>query len=139
MPPDKRNGPDEALGRIPEARDGDASHSSLHSAPVTRLPSNDPVPLADTVRELFERLHVADMQAQLRKEAWLNGYACGERVHAGDYDKGWADAIAYIKGDQHAIVGSLRGRPVRWVVRGQERTRQTFADPHPADFPGGAA
>ncbi len=25
----------------------------------------------------------------------------------------------------------------RWELRGQPRTRATFADPHPGDFPGG--
>jgi hypothetical protein len=26
---------------------------------------------------------------------------------------------------------------IMWSVRGEPRTRQTFADPHPLDYPGG--
>lgn len=31
----------------------------------------------------------------------------------------------------------LTGEQVRWSVRGEPRTRATFGQPHPGDFPGG--
>jgi hypothetical protein len=37
-----------------------------------------------------------------------------------------------------AVTGKPRDTELdRWTVRGQPRTRATFADPHPDDFPGG--
>lgn len=42
------------------------------------------------------------------------------------------------KATQHGLLQALRDAEPeeRWRVRGQQRTRQTFADPHPRDFPG---
>jgi hypothetical protein len=33
--------------------------------------------------------------------------------------------------------GPLTAAEVTWSVRGEPRIRETFGDPHPADFPGG--
>jgi hypothetical protein len=68
---------------------------------------------------------------------WVAGFAAGEAVHADDYSRGYAQAIADVKKAEHELVTILEKSAVRWVVRGQWRTRATFAEPHPADFEGG--
>jgi hypothetical protein len=42
------------------------------------------------------------------------------------------------KATQHELLEALRAaEPAeRWRVRGEQRTRQTFGQPHPRDFPG---
>lgn len=65
------------------------------------------------------------------REAYQRGYAEG-------YAAGWLDCVADIKRAQQQLVRVFRDGAVRWVVRGQVRTRQTFADPHPADYLGRA-
>jgi hypothetical protein len=42
------------------------------------------------------------------------------------------------KATQHELVEALRAAEPeeRWAVRGQQRTRETFGQPHPRDFPG---
>jgi hypothetical protein len=69
-------------------------------------------------------------------QAWRDGYAAGERAHADDYERGFAEGVASVKRVQHELVRALEARQVLWIVRGQRRTRQTFADPHPGDFVG---
>jgi len=57
------------------------------------------------------------------------GWRCG-------YDTGYTDAVGEIKRVQQQLVRCYRDGGVLWIVRGQVRTRQTFADPHPGDYPG---
>lgn len=70
-------------------------------------------------------------------DAWRAGMAHGEAIHAQDYDRGYADAIASIKRTEQQIIRALRNHQTLWVVRGQKRTRETFAQPHPRDYAGG--
>jgi flagellar biosynthesis chaperone FliJ len=84
-----------------------------------------------------EILSLSDERDQwLRRldNAWRAGMAHGEAIHAQDYDNGYAAAIADVKRTEQALYRVLRSARVRWVVRGQERTRLTFAQPHPRDY-----
>lgn len=53
---------------------------------------------------------------------------------------GYATAIEQVKAAQHALYNVARdlGRVERgrWWLRGEPRTRATFGQPHPDDFPG---
>jgi hypothetical protein len=74
-----------------------------------------------------------DRQLRLRNEAWLDGYAAGA---VGQFDAGYAAAIADVKAAQHALYNHLRGgrelEERRWGPGG----RAHFADPRPGDYPG---
>lgn len=96
----------------------------------------EPVPLARAVDDLLERLHIADQQMQLRMEFYRMGYAAAERDHADDYGRGYAAAIADIKRTDRQLVNALDRAHARWSVRGQQRSRQTYGQPHPNDYPG---
>lgn len=61
-----------------------------------------------------------------------------QRGRADGYEDGYAEAVANIKRVQRQLVQAFTGRPVLWIVRGDVRTRSTFAEPHPDDFPGRA-
>jgi hypothetical protein len=97
----------------------------------------EPVPLAQAVAELVERSDLLDLSLKLRLRAWRDGYREGAR---GQYEAGYAAAIADVKGAQHALYNHLRRvrelEDGRWIVRGQQRTRKTFGHPHPNDFTG---
>lgn len=87
-------------------------------------------------RALLELSDERDAWLRRIRDSWHEGFAAAEAVHASDYDRGYADALADIKGIEHGIVRAIRKYQTQWVVRGQDRTRQTFARPHPADYPG---
>jgi hypothetical protein len=86
-----------------------------------------------------------DAEAAARLEAFAEGYAlalaqAAEQAETA-YGEGYARCASDVKAAEHAIYDQLaraadaeRGR---WVVRGEVRTRATFADPHPADYQGG--
>ena len=82
-------------------------------------------------RQLWERLI---------DEAWRDGYRAALGQLAEAEAGGYARAVADVKAAQHALPHHLRGlREIeerRWIVRGEQRTRKTFGNPHPADYPG---
>jgi hypothetical protein len=86
--------------------------------------------VADSDRTERTRAAAAEMW-----RAWAADHA--EELRA----EGYADAIADIKGVQRELVGLARelagAERWRWTVRGEVRTRERFADPHPADYLGG--
>lgn len=74
--------------------DAPAKASAAHSV------ASDPVILADAVTELLDRLELADLQLELRKQWWHDGYAAGRRSRDNDYEAGYAQAVADLK---HAL------------------------------------
>ena len=50
---------------------------------------------------------------------------------------GYAQCAAEVKAAEHAIATGIRracGPDDRWQLRGEPRTRETFAEPHPDDY-----
>jgi hypothetical protein len=67
---------------------------------------------------------------------WKDGYRVGA---AGQFEAGYAAAVADVKAAEHGLADHLRGLPaesVRWAVRGEPRIRVTFGRPHGDDYPG---
>ena len=81
----------------------------------------------------------AERQLWLRwiADAWHAGMAHGEAIHATDFDRGYNTAIAELKTTDRDLVRALTTSPTLWTVRGQRRTRATYALPHPDDYTGG--
>lgn len=59
-----------------------------------------------------------------------------QRGRSDGYQAGWLAGIAHVKRTETGLVRALERTATRWVVYGQKRTRQTFGDPHPRDYPG---
>jgi hypothetical protein len=59
------------------------------------------------------------------------GHAAGYRQAERDMTRSWREVATPVA---HASGGELQRR--RWAVRGQTRARETFAQPHPDDYPG---
>jgi hypothetical protein len=85
--------------------------------PVTLLALSDE-------RDWWERrLHAAECAAFDR------GVAYG-------YDRGYDDGIADRKREQQYMLEALQVHGRRWEVRGEPRSRETFGQPDPGDYPG---
>jgi hypothetical protein len=94
-----------------------------------------------------------DAQLSLRHTYWREGYALGYAAgsaaggYAAGYDAGRRDEARDLEAAYHAMAAPVaRGGPTfaelqrrRYTVHGEQRTRETFGLPHPADRPGGAA
>jgi hypothetical protein len=81
-----------------------------------------------------------DLQLRLRLADRAEGYALGYAV---GYDAGRLDEARDLEAAYHEMASRVaRGGPSyaelerrRWTVHGEPRTRETFAQPHPADRP----
>lgn len=83
-----------------------------------------------------------DIQLELRHRAWregwhagyADGYGAGHQDEAADRDREWNRIARPVArgGPAHADLERKR-----WTVRGEQRTRETFGQPHPDDYPGG--
>ncbi len=103
----------------------------------------DPVPLADAVADLFGRIDERQRHLELRDSAWKEGWLAG---HAIGYEAGRRDALAEESAQRREAAGLVREATAgpshavilrrRWALRGQARTRETFARPHKDDYPG---
>jgi hypothetical protein len=71
-------------------------------------------------RDGYERGH---------RDGWCEGYAAAETAMAAR----WA---AFARPAARQLVRGIGLQRRRWQVRGQPRTRESFAEPHPDDFPG---
>ncbi len=91
------------------------------------------------MRDVLQVSDQMDTQLRLRLAAWSEGFAVGELAHADDYERGFLDGCMAVKRAQHDAVRLVSDDALRWTVRGERRTRQTFARPHPDDFRGSAA
>lgn len=106
-----------------------------------RQHAEPPVDLATALAELLELSDERDRwQSRLGDEyriGWKLGYAAaidqGRRLEAAERDRAWNRAAQSIArgGRTHA---ELERR--RWALRGDPRTRETFGQPHPDDYPG---
>lgn len=106
-------------------------HRSCHA--VTR----DPVPLAEALAELIAALLAADSDPlPMRKMYWRMGYAAAELAHADDYEAGYHDGVMAFKAAQHDAHRLVQLEGKRWELRGEKRSRDTFARPHAADHRG---
>lgn len=85
-----------------------------------------------------------DAQLRLRDAAWREGYRLG-REHG--WKRGFEAAARDLEAAWHETARRVaRGDPrphaelerVRWTVHGEQRTRETFSLPHPADRRPGA-
>ncbi len=92
---------------------------------------------APDMTAILERSDERDRYSQRILDAWRDGFAAGERAHADDYEAGFADGATALKNAQHDAhrLAELEAR--RWSLRGEPRTPQSFAQPHPADYQGG--
>lgn len=92
-----------------------------------------------------------DAQLELRHRAYREGYMDGSRDQ---WSAGYAAAVGDVKAAQHGIVGALWQERNPWhlccracrlrghrngCTRCEERTRETFAAPHPDDYQAGTA
>lgn len=103
----------------------------------------EPVPLADAVAELLadsdRRAAELDAQARAWRQGYETGFLAGVEVGRGaalqeesDQRREAAGLVrAATAGPAHAAV--LRRR---WTVRGERRTRESFGNAHPGDYPG---
>jgi hypothetical protein len=101
--------------------------------------TRDPVPLAEAVAELVDVSDLLDVHLRLRLAAFAEGYAAAELEHADDFERGFASGCMSVKRAQHDAHGLVEHDARRWSLRGEPRTRQTFACVHPDDYRGGAA
>lgn len=93
----------------------------------------DPVQFRDALLELSDE---RDTWLRRLLGAWADGWRACAAALGDQYERGFADGVASIKRTDHQLVDALdRGR-VRWILRGQERTRDTFGQPHKDDFNG---
>lgn len=94
------------------------------------------------VRRVLAMSDSIDLQLRLRLAAWSEGWRSG---HAAGYLDGRRDAHRELA-DWHAIADpAATGGPShaelerrRWRLRGEQRTCETFGEPHPGDYPGAA-
>jgi hypothetical protein len=104
---------------------------------VHQQPDSDRLaPLAVAIADLLDLGGERDRQLELRHEAWRAGWQACATAHADDYDQGYADGLAGRKRRQHDTVAALQLYLRRWDLRGDRRTRPTFSQAHPDDFPG---
>ena len=84
-------------------------------------------------------------QVLCRESYWRgreDGYAEGDADGYARCDREWMAALALARAAARRAVSSPSHRElerVRWAVRGERRNRETFGQPHPADFAGRAA
>ncbi len=92
-----------------------------------------------------------DAQLELRHRAYREGFMDGGRDQ---WSAGYAAAVGDIKRAEHGIVGAQRQQRHPWhlccrscrlrghrngCTRCEDRTRETFGNPHPDDYRAGAA
>lgn len=109
-------------------------------AEVRRLRS-DRGHLAAMLTQLLAADVLADVAADAtrireHRETYAAGYADGHRAgredHAREQHADWARMARRItRGPAYAEIEARR-----WELRGEPRTRATFGQPHPADYPG---
>jgi hypothetical protein len=85
----------------------------------------DPTATPEYWRALFADAHRADLE---------DAYQRGREDMAREYERDWA-VIARPVARGGPAFAELELR--RWGVRGEQRTRQTFGQPHAADYMGG--
>jgi hypothetical protein len=83
--------------------------------------------------ELLDRSDERDAQLELRHRAYAEGYGAGRQAEGSERDALWNRIArqAHAHGTPYAEIERRR-----WVVRGEQRTRGTFSQPHPGDFQG---
>ena len=100
-------------------------------------PNSGSAPLRQALAEMLGLSNERDVAERARLAAWRDGYAAGA---ADAWSAGYAAAVAEIKGAEHGLVSLVRRggetETARWRVRGEARTRETFALPHKDDFTG---
>jgi hypothetical protein len=94
-------------------------------------------PTAAEVAALLAESDRRDRELAARLAMWREGYAAGSD---GRFGQGYAACAADVKAVHHSFYdGAVVRADVdrrRWTVRRERRTRATFGDPHPGDFPG---
>jgi hypothetical protein len=106
--------------------------------------ATDPVPLSDAVAELLSESDRRDLELQARI-AWAA--AEHERGRELGIEEGRRQALAEESAQRREAAGLVQAATSgptqaelqrrRWMLRGEERTRETFADPHPDDYKDG--
>jgi flagellar biosynthesis/type III secretory pathway protein FliH len=100
--------------------------------------------LAELARELLAYSDTRDAELAGRQAARADSYRVGyaEGEQAGR--RAALESIAESQRQIHAELAGLPSRPayaalerVRWELRGEVRTRTSFAGPHPGDYLGG--
>lgn len=93
------------------------------------------------VAELLDRSNERDLYTtrigRAYREGWAAGraagYAAGRQAEAAERDREW-NRIARPIARSSTSAAELEAK--RWTVRGERRTRETFGQPHPGDYPG---
>lgn len=92
-------------------------------------------------RELLAYSADRDAELSARLAARREGYDEGARLAAEQWQAGYAAAVADAKAADRGLVGVLArlgdAEVRRWELRGEARTREKFALPHPSDYRGG--
>jgi len=89
-----------------------------------------------------------DRELQARLDAWQEGRNVALAALSDSYEDGFTDGVLAYKKAQHAthkaaedlrdwVIAEEAIEHVRWELRGEPRTRETFALPHPDDYTGG--
>jgi phosphosulfolactate phosphohydrolase-like enzyme len=66
------------------------------------------------------------------------GWQAAGRAHADGYHAGYIDGLLRRKHLEHDAVEAAKLYARRWTLRGEQRTRETFGEPHPGDYQGRA-
>jgi hypothetical protein len=117
---------------------------SVRQRPDKRAALPEPASLRQAIGELLDRSDERDVYNARIKAAWSEGWLVGHQI---GYDGGYGEAQRDMARRWHEVADpAARGGPQhaelqrrRWMLRGDQRTRGTFGQGHPDDFPGGDA
>jgi hypothetical protein len=125
-------------GTSPPGNTGDSAGQRTAGGGQTVPCQRDPASLATAIGELLElsderdswiaRLIAAGRDGYARGLA--DGVALGRRLEAAELDEAWNRIAGPISRIDPAFMS------MRWAVRGEPRTRETFSRAHPGDFKG---
>jgi hypothetical protein len=128
--------PPPSAERSSSVRPDQRTEGAGHTVPSQR----EPVPLRQAEAELLATSDLLDAQLRLRLRAYGEGYEAG--YETGYYD-GREDQAAELAEAWNRIARPVsRGAPLaeierrRWSVRGETRTRHSYGQPAPGDYPG---
>jgi hypothetical protein len=110
---------------------------------MTITDRRDPVPLSTAVAELLADSDRRAAQLDAQDRAWRQGF---ERGFDAGVEVGTGAALEEEAQQRREAAGLVRQATAgpahaavmrrRWTVRGEQRTRETFGNSHPADYPG---
>jgi hypothetical protein len=91
------------------------------------------VPLAEIIADFLKLSGLLDASLRLRLDAYREGWTRGR---ADGYQAGYVTGILARKHADRDVYEGLQLLARQWELRGEKRTRATFAQPHKDDFQG---